>query len=141
VSSVQIITSIAFWLFLIASLTIIGTQGHKAGRLFVALLVIATVATFLANSAFGNKAAQPAVFAIDFGLLVCVASVAMSTAVHWPLWFAGFHSVTVATGLAHLAFPIDIPEIYIDASGFWALPALGAAVAGVLLDRRAQLPG
>jgi hypothetical protein len=135
-SSVQILTAAAFWLFLIAGLLTVAISGGRTGRLFALVLVTCAVATFIANSVLDAKSAPLIVLGIDLSLLIFVATLALYESSYWPLWFTGFHSISVATGLAHLLFPVKLSEIYVDAAGFWALPALAAAAAGVILDHR-----
>jgi hypothetical protein len=135
-SSVQVLTAVAFWLFLIASLLTVAISGGRSGRTFALVLITAVVATFTANSVLDAKSAPLIVLGIDLSLLIFVATLALSESSYWPLWFTGFHSISVATGIAHLTFPVTVSEIYIDAAGFWALPALATAATGVILDRR-----
>jgi hypothetical protein len=135
----QVVKAALFWLFLISAVVIIAVSGGNEGRRFLSVLVAAVIATFLANAFIGFVAAQPLILAIDIGLLIYVVALALDSRSHWPLWFAGFHMITVATGLAMLASPTGVPELYVDGAAFWALPALCAAVVGVILDRRAAL--
>lgn len=137
--SYRTILALVFWAYLISALIIVAVSGGRNGRRFSAALVVAVVCTFLANEFLGFKGAQHAVLAIDTILGAYVVALALRSASHWPLWFAGFHMITVATGLARLFSPRGIPELYVDTAGFWAFPALGAAVIGVMLDRRAGL--
>jgi hypothetical protein len=139
VTAFHVVIAGSFWLFLVSSLAILFLHGGGPGRTFSYVLVVAVFLTFGANSLLGTKSAYPFVFLIDLGLLVYVAVLSFNYSRFWPLWFAGFHSISVASGIAYLLFPVRIPEMYVDASGFLALPALGAVVAGVLLDRRALL--
>jgi hypothetical protein len=138
-SVLHIVIAGSFWLFLISSLAIFFFQGERLGQAFAMTLLTTVLFTFFANAAVGTRAAYPIVVGLDLSLLVVVMILAARCSRYWPLWFAGFHSISVASGIAYLLFPAQIPEIYIDAAGFWSLPALGAAVAGVLLDRRADL--
>jgi hypothetical protein len=135
----QVFTAVLFWLFLVSSITIISVSGGHIGRRFVTVLLLAVAATFVVNASLGFKAAQPFVALIDAALLICVVFAAMRYASYWLLWFAGFHMITVAGGIARLVSPGGIPELYVDAAGFWAFPALGSAVIGVILDRRAGI--
>lgn len=131
--------TILFWIFLFSAVTLIAVHGHELGKSAAFAIMAATVTTLTLHLLMGVENSQPLVFLTDLTLLTFVGFIAVRCDRYWPLWFAGFHSISVATSLANLAFPIVVPEIYIDKSGFWALPALGAAVVGILLDRRAEL--
>lgn len=138
-NEIQFVIAVSFWLFLGCSLAIIAVLGGREGRQLVFAILTAVSATFLANRYFGMRDAQYFVVLTDVALLICVVIIALRTSRHWPLWFAGFHLITVSAGIARLVSPSGLPEMYIDAAGFWALPALGAAVVGILLDHRAGL--
>jgi hypothetical protein len=109
--------------------------------LFAFAVTAATIATLTLHILMGVEDAQPYVLITDLGLLAFTGVIALRAESYWPMWFTGFHSIAVATGLARFTFPVSVPQIYIDAAGFWALPALGFATIGVLLDRKAKLAG
>ena len=132
------IIALAFWFFLIAALIIISCAGGREERLFSLAILVAVSATFFTNVVLGFSDAQMIILLIDSGLLAFTLFVAISSSKHWPIWFAGFHLIGVASSIAYAAFPANISGIYIDMSGFWSLPALGAAAIGVLLDRRVR---
>jgi hypothetical protein len=127
---------LSFWPFMIAALSLIAIYGQKTERHFVVAIICAVAATFAANYWLGFSEAQPVVTTIDCALLIYAVALALKVPVHWPLWFAGFHAISVASGLANILTPQGVADIYIDKSGYWSIPALGAAVIGVLLDRR-----
>lgn len=114
-------------------------QGGSDGRRFALIIVVATVTTFGLHSAIGLEFAQPWVLVTDLIVLALIVHMAMTSDMHWPMWFCGFHAISVATGVARFSIPSEVPTIYTNFSGFWAIPALAAAVVGVLLDRRADL--
>jgi hydrogenase/urease accessory protein HupE len=116
----------------------IAVQGGNEGKQFALTIVLATLVTLGLHSAFGVEFAQPWVLTTDFVVLLIVGRLAFISQVHWPIWFCGFHSVSVASGFARFAIPTDVPTIYTNFAGFWAVPALIAVVVGVLLDRRAD---
>jgi hypothetical protein len=114
-------------------------KGGNEGKRFALTIVVATLVTLCLHNALGLEFAQPWVLATDFIVLAIVGRVAMISQAHWPIWFCGFHAISVATGFARFAMPSEAPTIYTNFAGFWAIPALVAAVAGVLLDRRTDL--
>lgn len=122
------------------SVGLIAHRGGRVGQQAAFAIMLAAVTTLTLHVHFGIERSQPFVLFVDCALLAYISVIAQRAASYWPIWFAGFHSVAVATGLARMIFPVSVLQIYIDASEFWALPALGAAVAGILLDRRAGLP-
>lgn len=107
-------------------------------RSFAAFLFICAATTYVLNASLGWSRALPYVTVVDTILLAVVLVIVAKSKRHWPIWFAGFHAVAVATGFAQLFFPNETPGIYIMMAGFWSLPALIAAAIGVFLDKRAK---
>ena len=99
-------------------------------------IFVATITTFAFHETIGLEASQPFVILVDAALLAFTTYVAVKSVYYWPLWFSGFHMIAVATGLARIAFPSSLTTLYTNTAGFWAIPALSAAVAGVYFDRR-----
>ena len=126
----------AFWTFLAASLAFVGYSGGAEGRRIALACLTATAVTFYLNSSLGFSEARRWVLAVDGALLLVAMTTAATSSRFWPLWFAGFHTVAVASGISSQLLPGVFPRIYSDAAGFWALPALGTAVLGVARDRR-----
>lgn len=131
--------AVAFWLFLAASCLIVALDGQAPERLFVALVVLATLCTALGEIFASSAVAQVCTLAIDYALLALGLAYVARHDAFWPVWFCGFHFVTAATDLAIFAFPNNVPGLYADAAGFWALPALGATALGVTLDARQRV--
>ena len=134
-----IVITLAYWIFLLASLAILSTQGGEEGRLLAAAAAIATIATFALHRLVGVLAAQSYVLLVDCLLLSVGLYLAIKSSVYWSIWFSGFMSISVATSLANMLFPTAIPSLYVDLSGFWSIPALSASVIGVCLDRRSEI--
>lgn len=127
--------ALVFWSFMIASYSLVMLYGGREARIFIHFVLLAALATLLAFMTLAIDDYALAVLLID-GMLLAVALcfVARSQS-FWPIWFAGFHVVGVATSKARLLFPNDIPQIYESLSGFWAIPALIAMVVAVIRDR------
>lgn len=129
----------AFWLFLACSLLMMTWHGGAEGSVVSAACALATLLTFVLNNYLGFVAAQLVVALLDAALLVVGIAIALRSTKFWPIWFSGFHMIAVASGTASQVFAGALPKMYTDAAGFWALPALGAAVLGIMRDRQAGL--
>lgn len=127
---------VAFWVFLIAASAFMLTFGRLAERFFIATVIAATVSTLLLNGMLGPTKANVFVISIDVALWVVALLYAAHSDRYWPIWFAAFHSITIATELGSVMFPGSFPKLYINLAGAWALPALGAAAFGVRRDRK-----
>ena len=128
--------SISFWFFVISTLILISSFGGGEGRRFTVVILICVCGTFFANSTLDFFRAQPIVLLIDLLLLGYAINLVRESCAYWPIWFAGFHFIGASAGIGYRLFPTSIPELYIDTSGIWAIPALGAAAIGVFLDYR-----
>ena len=132
------IIAASFWIFLISSLVILGSFGEKKGRQLTAACLLASIITYLTNAHLGFINAGSIVLLVDFVLLSIALWFVISTDRYWPVWFAAFQAITVASELANALFPANVTNLYGNFAGFWALPALGAAAVGAILDRRAK---
>ena len=130
------IVAVGFWTFLVSATSILAVFGCDQARKVAIACLTATFCTFGVNFILGFAGAQLAMVMIDAVLLIYVLRTALTSHAHWPLWFCGFHLVTVASEIAKITIPAETPLIYTNFAGFWALPALGAAAIGVILDRR-----
>jgi hypothetical protein len=72
----------------------------------------------------------PPVFAVDLLTLIAAVSLAVAVDRYWPLWFAGFPLVAVATHLASMVQIAIVPKAYALAQGFWAYPMMAALFIG-----------
>lgn len=129
-------TVIAFWVFLLSASTTMFLTGRKQERVFVSVILMATVSTLLANAFIGIGSANKFVISIDVALWIFVLIYIARSDRYWPIWFAAFHSNTVAAELGSILFPNSLPGLYMNLAGAWALPALGAAAYGVVSDRK-----
>jgi hypothetical protein len=126
-----------FWVFLITALIGLWLYGGPEGRRIGLFSAIAAITTFLANSSLGFVSAMPLVLLIDTSLFFAAVCIALATEVHWPLWFAGFHMIGMASHTAGMLSEGELSGFYTNTAGIWALPALGSALVGAILDRRA----
>jgi hypothetical protein len=127
-----------FWAFLLTSCGIMSAFGGKQERTFVLCVALAVASTSILNSAYGVSQAMHYVFLIDSLLLIISLVLLAFSERNWPIWFAGFHLNTVATFAASMIFPGELPGLYASLAGVWALPALGLAAYGCVLDHRSQ---
>ena len=76
---------------------------------------------------------------VDISLFVAMLILALNSNKFWPLWFCGFHLLTVAS---HFSLEIGLPEsieFIFNFSQFWSIPAIGSAVLGTYLDRHSEV--
>lgn len=132
------ITAVLFWIFLLCCAAIFVIYGQTIERVFIALVFAASCITFIGYQYSGMGNLSAVVIVSDILLLVgCLVILAISDR-YWPIWFAGFHSNTIATHAAALLFPDMVPSLFLNLAGAWALPALGTSAYGVVLDYRAR---
>jgi len=124
-----------FWLFMVASYGLVMLYGGREARVFIHFALLAALATLLAFMTLTADNYALSILAIDGALLIVALYFVARSQSFWPIWFAGLHMVGVATSIARLLFPNDIPQIYESLSGFWAIPALMVMVVAVIRDR------
>lgn len=131
--------AIVYSTFLLCSCLLVLWYGKLLERAFVTLLAAFSIATLALSANVGIVEAQHVLFAMDVAILVVILAIMHRSRAYWPVWFAGFHTIIVATGLAHLLFPSSIPGIYINAASFWSLPSLLVLALGTLTDHRMRM--
>ncbi len=127
-----------FNLFLIVGFAIVWVFGESTERRFVCFLLLATFFTFLSNTWLGRGSARLAISAIDMSVLALAVMIALRSDRYWPVWFSGFHSLAVLSGLQSLLVSERYAAYFWAFSGFWALPAVLAMAVGIVLDDRSQ---
>jgi hypothetical protein len=130
------LTAIGFWLFLLCAYAIVWINGDREARIFVNLVLLAAILTALAMVLTRGNAHALTVFAIDAALLAAALFFVGRSRSYWPIWFAGFQSITVASELARQLFPHQIPSLYGAMASFWAIPALLSMTVAVVRDNR-----
>ena len=128
-----------FWIFCISALAIVFFRGELIEKLFAATILISIIATYLVNNALGWVNAHPFVFSFDLGLLLLSLVLVSKSRRYWPIWFAAFQMIAIATSVAFFIFPNHVPSLYINAQGFWFLPALMSMTVGVIMDSRQEI--
>ena len=129
------LVAIGFWAFMIASYVVVLLYGGREARIFIHFVLLAALATLVAFITLSGTAYGLTVLAIDFALLAAAFYFVARARSFWPIWFAGFHLIGVATSCARWLFPHQLPEIYGNLAGFWAIPALMTMVVAVIRDR------
>jgi hypothetical protein len=128
--------SALFWLFFMSASAIIVLFGRSLERSFLIALIACVVATYIFNAKLGWNEAQPYILIVDCALLALALFITSKANNFWPIWFSAFQGIAVATSLAQIVFPNEIPGIYINIKGLWFFPALISVVVGTLLDHR-----
>ena len=113
--------------------------GGSLERKFVGFLILCSFLTVFLNSELGRISARFSITSLDVAIMVVVILIAFRHNRYWPLWFAGFHSLTVASDLLLHLFPRAYSAYFIAFSGFWALPAMLAMATGTIKDHRAGI--
>lgn len=127
--------AIAFWVLLLAGGALIVMSGNRSAQNFLGAILGATILTAVTDAFIPFYLAWYAYLAIDGTLLAIVLCYVVKSNVYWPIWFAGFHSIAVASQVSQLIFSGKVIGPYVDFAGFWSIPALVAMVWGVSLDR------
>ncbi|MHA6717876.1 hypothetical protein ACX40Y_00355 [Sphingomonas sp. RS6] len=104
------------------------------------MIVAAAILTIPASrigAHFGR--AEPAVFAVDLCLLAGLYLLSLVSRRWWPIWATGFHSLAVLSHMSAGLVSGFVADVYFAAASCWAIPTLVSIVAGIWLDRRADL--
>lgn len=129
--------AVLFWLFFVPSIILIGWHGDIFARVFAGFLLSMTLLTFALNTLLGMNEAWKWVIAIHIAIFLFALFGVFKSSSYWPIWFAAFQFNSVGAGLAQLVDGNEYLRLYAFTASFWAIPALCAAVIGVLLDSRA----
>lgn len=132
------LVAVGFWIFMAASYALVILYGGREARIFIHIVLLAALATLLAFVSLPKQQYAITILIIDGALLAAALFFVARSRSFWPIWFAGFHLIGVATTNARLAFPNSVPEFYGNLAGFWAIPAVTAMVVSIIRDRSAQ---
>jgi hypothetical protein len=130
--------ALLFWFFLAVAAAALTVFGDRQSKAYLAILLLGVVSTSAFISSFGWSEAQPYVLLVDSLILIFSLWLVSKTNSYWPIWACSFQSIVVATSIAHLIFPNQIPGVYINLQGFWFFPLLISVVYGALRDYRAM---
>lgn len=131
----MLIVPTLFWLLLSLCCSFAASAGGKSGRIGAALLMAATLATWLLENTSSWSQTHWPVMAIDLLLFCGLYFLALRSEAYWPIWAAGFHLLTVAGHFASIIMPDFRMGIYWRFSGVWAILVLMAMVVGISVDR------
>jgi hypothetical protein len=134
-----VLIAFLFNMFLLTGCTLSAIFGGSHERKFVGFLLASTLLTLVFLSTLGRFDAQAAIMIIDVLILLYAAYLVFQTNRYWPIWFAGFHSLTVLSDVVQWFIPSKYPDLFALFSGFWALPAVLAMAIGIIKDHRASL--
>jgi hypothetical protein len=127
-----------FWLFFLSALTVMFQSGERVEQRFALFLLSGVIVTYVLNLSLGWDGAQFSIMLINLSVLVFALFLIALTERHWPIWFSGLHSITVATDIAQLTFPNNLPALYTNLQGFWFFPAVTIMVIGIMLDNKTR---
>ncbi|GGD44914.1 hypothetical protein GRI62_10335 [Erythrobacter arachoides] len=127
---------LASWLFLLAALAISWQAGNSKDRTVIIGIAIMAGASASVYSFLDYQSALYANLGIDTALLLWVTRYGVTGEKFWPIWFAGFHAVTVFFELGAILLPDDLRMVAWRLGTFWFLPAFSAMAVGLTLDRR-----
>ncbi len=130
------IAALGFWAFLLSATAIFIVAGETIERLFILLILACTVGTMFAGGQNGGAELVWVTFAIDLVLWLSGLFLVIATDRFWPIWFTGFHTNTILLHFVSLFTSDHYAQLLNYAAAAWAIPALGVAAYGVLLDYR-----
>jgi hypothetical protein len=128
--------AMSFWFFFFVASSTTFMAGRRVERIFVSLLIFGVIATYVLNANLGWINARLLIFLIDASFLSLALFLSSRADCYWPIWFAGFLAIAVATSLSETLFPNKLPAIYIAIQGFWFLPAMASMAIGTVMDGR-----
>lgn len=131
--------ALCYWLIFLSAAVVVAMNGSRSARRFLGALLLATLATLAVRFTLDESQAAFGYLIIDIGLLLLVLGLALRLDVFWPMWFAGFQLITVASEFGRIILPGPVATFYGDLAGFWAVPALLSMAIGTVKDRQEGL--
>ena len=108
--------------------------GENVERRFCAYLLASSIATHLVQTHYTFPAYLQYILPIDSSILIYALYLALAQNRFWPIWFAGFLIVGVASSVSILVFRELNPFLIFATSAFWSLPALACMAYGTYRD-------
>lgn len=127
---------ILFYFCLVSALAITSICGENVERRFCAYLLAASIGTHIIQTNYPFPAYLYYILPIDISIFLYALCLALTQSRFWPVWFAGFLIVGVASSVSILAFQELNPFVIFAASAFWSLPALACMAYGTYRDGR-----
>lgn len=134
---ISLAVNVLFLLILACSILMAFAFGRRTERVFVFLLIAASVGTLLATPTGPDYQGRIDIIRlIDWVILVVAWGLALKSDRFWPIWFAAMQTLSVLTELASW-HAVGIPHlIFTNLAAFWSLPALIVMAYGTMLDWR-----
>lgn len=132
------VVATAFWVLLLSGGILIALSGNRPAQRFLGAIVLATLLSAATDLILPKSISAYAYLMIDTALLALALIFVIKLDSYWPIWFAGFHSITVGSEISRLIYSGPFPSIYLDVAGFWSIPAFVAMAVGVNLDKYRQ---
>ena len=134
---ISLIVFALFWLVLVCDVIVAFAFGLRPERGFAILLLAASVIGVALGPLVARLHMADSVNRTS-DIVIWLASVwlALRSDRHWPLWFAGFQTLTLVNDLlAMTEFGLRY-RFLANLSALWALPAMVTMAWGILLDWR-----
>jgi hypothetical protein len=136
----NLIIAISFLVAISAAVLYLWLFGERDGKTAATLIFMAYLCTAACHYFLIFEKAVLYVKFIDLALFLTMVVLAMKSRKMWPLWFCGFHVLTLASHFSSYTGTSNTIEFIFNFSQFWSIPALGAAVVGIYLDRGNPAP-
>lgn len=121
-----------FLLALGTTVAVATVRGSPLERLTALMLILATIASVVADAAVAGTFIQPewGVALVDVLLLIYLLWVMKLSSRFWPIWAVGFHSISIMTHIAATFAPALRDGPYAVYSEWWGLFVVLALFAG-----------
>lgn len=131
------VTVIAYYVALIATVVYLAMAGGRTGLWGGSCLVVTSVLTLLTvlPHPYYDRS-LPLYFAVDIVSLGWKTALACVSTRKWPIWVAAFQLNLVAAHLAVIIAPHIKGQLYYAMLTVWAIPTLLVMVIGTMLDNR-----
>jgi hypothetical protein len=133
------ISALVFWIILTLSSIIVFIFSNKYNIYFcIYLNISSSISGYIVLQNF-NYNEFIFTFIADILIFIFCIFILVKSNRYWPIWFASFQFITLATHFASLVFSIEDSYYVFLFAGFWAIPALLSMAIGVILDYRSGI--
>jgi hypothetical protein len=123
---------------LIATAVLAFGWGGRDERLTAAAFVVATLLSWVADTQYNST--QINVLMIDFGLLLALVGLALTSDRFWPMYAAAFQLVGTIVHVASMTETGDFAWAYAVGLIFWSYAVMATLMAGTWLEGRLRRP-
>lgn len=120
--------------FLVATAVLAFALGGRDERLTAGAFVIATLLSWLADTQYSST--QINVLLIDFGLLLALLGLALTSDRFWPMYAAAFQLIGTIVHVASMTETGNFAWAYAVGLIFWSYAVMATLVAGTWLEGR-----